>query len=293
MKLAAFAVARNEGTMSVQSPVLNEPVTREGNVFRATNAHKGRKVYITPDNSTMQHLCYARIILDSRNPKAQFDNGMQETGLICLSGEVEVTAGAERFKLGERDSAYIPRGSSIQLETHSNADIAEFSADVEGRYPLQIVRYADVKDDKALHFQAGGSATTRDLNILIGKNVQAGRILAGLTISEPGNWTSWPPHEHAAMLEEMYVYTHMPAPAFGIQFVYTDTKEPELATIVRDGDAVLMPRGYHPNVAAPGHRIGFLWAMAAHREKEDRQFGVVNVQPEFSQAGSGLEASRK
>lgn len=279
--------------MSTLAPVLNEPVTREGNVFRKTNAHKGRRVFITPANSTMQHLCYARTILDQSSPKIQFENGRQETGLICLSGEVEVTVGSERFKLGERDSMYIPRGSLIQLETRTSADIAEFSSDVEGKYPLQIVRYADVKNDKALHFVAGGAATTRDLNILIGKNVEAGRILAGLTISEPGNWTSWPPHEHAAMLEEMYVYTQMPAPAFGVQFVYTDTNEPELATIVRDGDAVLMPRGFHPNVAAPGYRIGFLWAMAAHREKEDRQFGVVNVQPEFSQSGSGLEASRK
>lgn len=241
----------------------------------------------------MQHLCYSRILLDQQNPEVKFDNGGQETALICLSGEAEVTAGTENFKLGERDSAYIPRGSSITIKTKSSVDIAEFSADVENKYPLQIVRYSDIKNDKSLHFVTGGAATTRDLNILIGKNVQAGRLLAGLTISEPGNWTSWPPHEHAAMLEEMYVYTQMPAPAFGIQFVYTDTQEPELATIVRDGDAVLMPRGYHPNVAAPGHRIGFLWAMAAHREKEDRQFGVVNVQPEFSQSGSGLEASRK
>ena len=279
--------------MSTLSPVLNEVVTREGNIFRKTNAHKGRKVFITPANSTMKHLCYARTILDENTPKVGFENRGQETALICLSGEVEATVGSERFKLGERDSVYIPRGSSIQLETRSSADVAEFSAEVDNKYPLQIVRYAEVKDDKSLHFVAGGAATTRDLNILIGKNVQAGRLLAGLTISEPGNWTSWPPHEHAAMLEEMYVYTHMPPPGFGVQFVYTDTKEPELATIVRDGDAVLMPRGYHPNVAAPGHRIGFLWAMAAHREKEDRQFGVVNVQPEFSQSGSGLEASRK
>jgi 5-deoxy-glucuronate isomerase len=241
----------------------------------------------------MRHLCYARILLDSSTPEVEFANGNQETALICLSGKVELNVGSERITLDERDSIYIPRGSTIRLKTSSNADLAEFSADVDGKYPLQVVRYSDVKDNKALHFVAGGSATTRDLNILIGKNVEAGRLLAGLTISEPGNWTSWPPHEHAAMLEEMYVYTHMPAPAFGIQFVYTDTKEPELATIVRDGDAVLMPRGYHPNVAAPGHRIGFLWAMAAHREKEDRQFGVVNVQPEFSQSGSGLEASRK
>ena len=279
--------------MSTLSPVLNEVVTREGNIFRKTNAHKGRKVFITPANSTMKHLCYTRIILDENTPKVGFENRGQETALICLSGEVDLTVGSERFKLGEWDSVYIPRGSSIQLETRSSADVAEFSAEVDNKYPLQIVRYSDVKDDKSLHFVAGGAATTRDLNILIGKNVQAGRLLAGLTISEPGNWTSWPPHEHAAMLEEMYVYTHMPPPGFGVQFVYTDTKEPELATIVRDGDAVLMPRGYHPNVAAPGHRIGFLWAMAAHREKEDRQFGVVNVQPEFSQSGSGLEASRK
>lgn len=279
--------------MSNIAPVLNEPVTREGNVFRQTNAHKGRKVCVTPANSSMQHLCYARIILDHSTPKVHFENGEQETALICLKGEVEVSVGKERFKLGERDAVYIPRGSTIDLETRTAADIAEFSSDVDNVYPLQIVRYADIRNDKSLHFTAGAAATTRDLNILIGKNVQAGRLLAGLTISEPGNWTSWPPHEHAAMLEEMYVYTNMPSPGFGVQFVYTNTNEPELATIVRDGDAVLMPRGYHPNVAAPGHRIGFLWAMAAHREKEDRQFGVVNVQREFSQSGSGLEASRK
>jgi 5-deoxy-glucuronate isomerase len=33
--------------------------------------------------------------------------------------------------------------------------------------------------------------------------------------------------------------------------------------------------------------------MAAHREREDRKFGVVNVQPGFATQGSGLEASRK
>ena len=272
---------------------LGDLVNREGNIFRKTNVHRGRKVCITPANSTMQHLCYARTILDASVPNVTWENGTSETALICLSGAVEAVVGDERFSLLERDSMYIPRNSSIMLESKSPADIAEFFAEVEGHYPLKVVRYLDIKEDKSLHFTAGGPSTRRDLNILIGKNVQAGRLLAGLTISEPGNWTSWPPHEHGAMLEELYVYTHMPPPAFGVQFVYTNSEEPELATIVRDGDVVLMPRGYHPNVAAPGHRIGFLWAMAAHREEKDRQFGVVNVQPEFSQSGSGLEASRK
>jgi len=56
---------------------------------------------------------------------------------------------------------------------------------------------------------------------------------------------------------------------------------------------VIMPKGYHPNVAAPGGSINFLWMMAANREGVDRQFGVVNVQPEYAKGGSGLEASQK
>ncbi len=277
--------------MSTQTNSETDRLVREGNIFRKTHAHSGRRVAITPENSSMQHLCYARIKLDAATPEVSFNTANHETAFICLSGQAEFKVGENQFNLDKYDAIYVPRKSDVQIRGKS-ADIAEFSADVEGDYPLQLVKYADVKADKSLHFAAGAAATTRDLNILIGKNVQAGRVLAGFTISDPGNWTSWPPHEHAKMLEEMYVYIEMPAPAFGLQFVYTDTDEPELATVVREGDAVLMPRGYHPNVAAPGHRIGFLWAMAAHREREDRQFGVVNVQPEFG-TGSGLEASRK
>ena len=65
-------------------------------------------------------------------------------------------------------------------------------------HPVQVVRFAEVRQDPTLHFDAGGPTAKRDLNVLIGKNVEAGRIMAGVTFSEPGNWTSWPPHEHAA-----------------------------------------------------------------------------------------------
>jgi 5-deoxy-glucuronate isomerase len=262
-------------------------------VFRKTNDHVGRYISVTPGNSSNQHLSYGRIILDRSEPYVSFTNGTQETGLICLSGSATVRVGAASFDLSQYDSIYIPRQSEVEVSTGSEVDVAEFSADVENHYPLQFVRHADISKDPSLKFTVGTPGQRRHLNICLGKNVQAGRLVAGFTFSEPGNWTSWPPHEHAEMLEEMYVYFNMPAPAFGLQMVYTDTEYPELVVAVRDGDAVLMPGGYHPNVSVPGHSIGFLWAMAAHREKEDRQFGVVNVQPGFGQNGSGLEASRK
>jgi len=213
--------------------------------------------------------------------------------LICLSGEASIKVGADPVRLGQYDAVYIPRDSSLEVSTKTEVDLAEFSADVENSYPLQVVRFAEIAKDPGLKFSTGGPASSRHLHMLLAKNIEAGRLIAGFTYSEHGNWTSWPPHEHAAMLEEMYVYFDMPAPAYGIQLVYSNTEEPELVTVVRDGDVVLMPSGYHPNVSLPGHRICFLWAMAAHREVVDRQFGVVNVQAGFDQGRSGLEAGRK
>jgi len=270
-----------------------EEVILEKMVFRKTNAKTGRYLAVTPENSMMRHLSYGRIILNCSQPNASFSNQEQETALICLGGDGVVKTAGNEFELGQFDAMYIPRDSAVEVSTTSSVDLAEFSAPVKGKYPLKVVRYADVVKDSGLKFVAGGSGSKRELNMLIAKNVEAGRLIAGFTTSEPGNWTSWPPHEHAKMLEEMYVYFNMPEPAYGIQLVYNDTQYPELVTAVRDGDAVLMPGGYHPNVSVPGHRIAFLWAMAAHREREDRQFGVVNVQPGFQQASSGLEPGRK
>jgi 5-deoxy-glucuronate isomerase len=261
-------------------------------VFRKTNAHRGRHISVTPENSTNRHLSYGRIILDDQVNSAAFTNPGQETGLVVLSGTATVTVDGLPTEVGQYDSIYIPRDSAIQVDSKS-ADIAEFSADVSDRHPVQVIRYQDVSSDASLKFTAGSPSQQRVVNIVLGKNVEANRLMVGFTVSDPGNWTSWPPHEHAKMLEEMYVYFDMPDPAFGIQLVYNDTEYPEMVTVVRDGDAVLMPSGYHPNVSVPGHRITFLWAMAAHIEKQDRQFGVVNVQPGFGAGGSGLEASRK
>jgi len=258
-------------------------------VFRKTNAHLGRHISVTPENSTNRHLSYGRIILKDRVKSVSFDTAARETSFIVLSGSVKIVLSGETFELRKHDGVYIPRNTVVQVSTDGSADVAEFSAEVAERYPLQIVRYDEVSKTPSLKFTAGTPGQAREVNIVIGKNVNAGRLMVGFTVSEPGNWTSWPPHEHAAMLEEMYVYFDMPEPGFGIQLVYDNTEYPELVTVVRDGDAVLMPSGFHPNVSVPGHSISFLWAMAAHREKEDRQFGVVNVQPGFGQGGSGLE----
>ena len=262
-------------------------------VVRDTAARKGRTRSVAPGTTASRYLHYGRIILDAGDPPARFETGGMETGLICLKGSAVVRVDGSSHELERYDTVYAPRGSSVEVAAGAaGCDMAEIAAPVERRHPVQFVSFAEVRKNPGLHFETGGPGAKRDLNVLIGKNVQAGRIMAGVTFSAPGNWTSWPPHEHAAMLEEAYLYIDMPAPGFGVQLVYTDPKEPELATIVREGDIVLMPAGYHPNVAAPGASINFVWMMAANREDDDRQYGVVNVQPDFAAMGSGLDKGR-
>jgi 5-deoxy-glucuronate isomerase len=269
-------------------------MNQEDCVVRNTHTLKGRHNWLAPDKAAVRNLHYGRIILDAGCDPLEFSTGHHETALICLRGQAEIAAEGQAFELARYDSLYVPRDTAVTVASGAEGcDLAEISAPVSHRYPLQYVAFSNVRGDPALHFQTGGDSSRRDLNILIGKNIEAGRILAGVTFSEPGNWTSWPPHEHGATLEEAYLYIDMPAPAWGLQLVYTNPKAPELVVTVREGDCVVMPEGYHPNVAAPGGSINFLWMMAAHREVEDRQFGVVNVQPEYATAGSGLEASRK
>lgn len=270
-----------------------EKIAVDKMVFRKTNVETGRNISVTPKNSSMRHLAYGRIILTRAEPSVEFETNDRETGLVCLNGEAEISADGSTVHLEKYDSLYVPRDSKLKVSTASSVDIAEFSADVSKKYALQLVRYADIVKDPSLRFETGGPGSTRHLNMLLAKNIEADRLIAGLTHSDPGNWTSWPPHEHAKMLEELYVYVDMPHPAYGIQLVYNDTEYPELVIVVREGDAVLMPSGYHPDVSVPGHPIGFLWAMAAHREGEDRQFGVVSVQPDFNQGSSGLEVGKK
>jgi 5-deoxy-glucuronate isomerase len=256
-------------------------IAMEKMIFRNTHSVTGRRVAVSPQNSTMRRLSYARIVLNPSQATLSFSNGEQETGIVCLAGSATIKTGEKESQLEKYDALYIPRDSAIEVSCSGTADLAEFSSDVTGKYPLKFVRYSDLLKESGTTFTAGGPGNSRQVSMLIASNVEAGRLLLGFTHSDPGNWTSWPPHEHAKMLEEIYVYFEMPDPAYGIQLVYNDTQYPELVTVVRDGDAVLMPGGYHPNVAVPGHRIAFLWALAAHREVEDRQYGVVNVQPEF------------
>src|SRR5262245_2404362 len=157
-------------------------ITAETCIIRNTAARRGRTCSVMPGSTAARHLHYGRIILDRNDKPISFDTTGLETGLVCLGGGATVTVEAARYDLGRFDSMYVPRDASIEIEPGSDGcDHAEIAAPVSKRHPLKHVVFTDVQNDPGLHFEAGGPAAKRQLNVLLGKNVEAGRIMAGVT----------------------------------------------------------------------------------------------------------------
>lgn len=251
-------------------------------LFRQTHQVSGRKRLIDSSNTGLKFLKYGRIVLREGGPPVTLQTGGEEMGLICLQGEGEVEAGGQRFGMKKYDALYLPIQTACRLTSKGFFDLAECAAPASRKYEVQFVSFAAVLQNPKLVNKAGVEPYARTIHTLIGEaNVKAARLLAGVTMSKEGNWTSWPPHDHSQAKEEIYLYVDMPAPNFAIHLNYWDFQNAEIVAMVREGDAVAIQKGYHYNVAAPGTATTFLWMMAAIREEQDRVFTQVTVQPEF------------
>jgi 5-deoxy-glucuronate isomerase len=133
-------------------------------VVRGTANHPGRNIFVHPGNSSMREASYGRIRL-----------GLDQRPVEC-----EVLAGGENFTLRPDDALYVPKSLPIKVQTESEIDLVECFATVEGDYPLQFVSGDAVRKDEKLHFIAGTKGAHREINILLGSNIQAGKLVVGI-----------------------------------------------------------------------------------------------------------------
>jgi len=257
-------------------------------LFRNTASRMGRNIMITPATSDFKLISAGRIFLNHATPKASGENKGAETTLICLHGEGVVRIAGNEYPVSRFDGVYVPRGEKFVVETERGLDIVEASAPTEKIYEPAFAKYEEIKNDPSLTLRVGEEPYYRDIQKILCENVKGSRLLAGVTMSKPGNCTSWPPHEHAETREELYLYFDIPAPGFGTQYIYTNLDEPEFVENVFQDDAVTIVKGYHPNVAAPCYPMNFCWALCSLEEETWRTLANVNVQPGFETMPTGL-----
>jgi 5-deoxy-glucuronate isomerase len=94
-------------------------------------------------------------------------------------------------------------------------------------------------------------------------------------LTPAGNWSSHPPHKHdheqrdaagkivEANLEEIYYFRTQTPSGFGMHRTYDLDAGWDVSTAVHDGDAFLVPSGYHgPCIANPDAALWYLNVLA-------------------------------
>ncbi len=250
----------------------------------------------SPGKYPLKWLTISRILLDRTMPEIDFETAGGEAVLDILGGKctVNIRTGSRAAifrEIGERPNvfageptmAYIPRGAYVIITVEGDAlEAILMTAPAENEHPPVLVC-----PEEAQIRNIGKDNWQRTVVTSIGENVKADRLIVGETTNPPGNWSSAPPHKHdeyrdgEVPMEEVYFYKLDPPQGFGLQRVYTGKGDPDpfdVTYAVRNGDAVILPRGYHPVVAAPGYRLFYLWVLAG----EERKYGAWSDDPEHT-----------
>jgi 5-deoxy-glucuronate isomerase len=205
--------------------------------------------------------------------------GDRETCIVVLSGAARILVdGAEMGAIGGRSSVfedaapgavYVPAGRQYSVIAVTSAEVALCSA------PGLPGREARVITPDAMTREVRGQKTnTRYVRNILPEAAPADSLLVVEVLTPGGHWSSYPPHKHdnavegqETQLEETYYHRLNPPQGFAFQRVYTDDGSLDETVCVRNGDVVLVPRGYHPVGAPHGYDLYYLNVMAGPQRK--------------------------
>jgi len=246
-------------------------------LFRPDELKKG----IRGEICGLDFLSCQRLELGADNPAITVRSGAEEVVVVCIAGQATYACEGSVGRVDFKDLIYLPRKSQVDLQVEHHTVLMRIGAPSDRDTDFAPIRFSDVDRDPARHQVFGSAAnnTQRDVYMYIDDTFNASRLLVGIGQGSPGGWTVWPPHEHGDEKEELYVYFDM-AGGFGIQCLYESLDNPTACEIVREGDMMAVPRGFHPNVGCPAGRISYIYAMAA-RVAGQRNFMALRFQEEF------------
>ncbi len=233
----------------------------------------GSVVRVTPESAGWRYVGFEVLRL-RRGQRAERPTGGREVCAVLLAGRADVTfAGREWPDVGGRESVfdglpysvYAPPGGTLAVAATSGVvEVALCWAPARTGADPVLATPADVRVSTR-----GSGRMERRIHDILMEARPAESLLVTEVLTPAGNWSSYPPHKHdtddlprEAYLEETYYHRLRRPEGFAVQLVYTDDRSLDAAVQVRDGDVVLVPRGYHPVSSVPGFDLYYLNVMA-------------------------------
>lgn len=233
----------------------------------------GRETLISSWEGEANELNLVRLVLAAGSSESLVFDG-DEAAVVLLDGEVVFEAAGERHR-AKRESPFVARASALYLPPGVRASV---TADRDSELLVATTRCDEkgqvgfIGPEQVIVNARGKGSYAREVHDILVADPLAKRLLVGETYNPPGHWSSFPPHKHDGedgepYLEEIYYYRLNPAHGFGYQGLYTADGSLDEAYTVRDGDAVLISRGYHPVAAAPGYTLYYFWVLAGEQRR--------------------------
>jgi 5-deoxy-glucuronate isomerase len=244
----------------------------------------GTLLDVTPESAGWSNVAFA--IHDVR-PGSPHRGGAagRETAIVTIEGTGRVlvdglTIDVARTSVFEQVGriVYVPPGVDFTIESDDAIVVAVGSAPAEGKLPLRVFEPSEMRSEIR-----GGGSSYRQVVHALAYPLPAEHLILYEVYVPRGTWAGWPPHRHDGIggspyLEEVYYFRLQGPEGYVLHRNFTDGEglggvgdDFDEVVVAGDGDAVLVPQGYHTSVASPGSNMYFLNYLAGELELDDRK----------------------
>lgn len=235
---------------------------------------EGTVLSVTPESAGWSYVGFEVVRLNA-GETLQRATEDKEVCLVLLSGKADVrTEDSEWNDIGQRMSVfektppysvYVPGRNRYEVRALTEVELAVCSAPGgSGAHAARLIAPEQVGVETR-----GYGNIERQIHNILPEGEPAESLLVVEVFTPEGHWSSYPPHKHdrddlpnESLLEETYYFRVQPERGFALQRVYTDDRSLDETLAVKNGEAVLVPRGYHPVSAPPGYEVYYLNVMA-------------------------------
>lgn len=218
-------------------------------------------------------LNYFNIVKLKKGEAFEYKVPEYETCIAPATGTINVEVEGENYNSignrgvdvwdGEPEGVYVPSGAKATFNAISdNCEIFIAGAKYSETLEPFAVRSSDID---LVQYGSDDTKTHRKIKHILGTKYhdKVGRLLVSelFTVGQ-GGWSGFPPHKHdtdriptESRHDETYNFRFRSNKGFGMQLVQRKDGEVGDAYHIVDGSTIILEKGYHPCVVAPGYEM--------------------------------------